>query len=326
LKQDCCFFLKQVFFIHGSILKNGVPNMSGSRIGVTNTGPTAQVQAPKNLLEKIDAASSKAVGASLRAGNRLGGAPSTAAGRDKKLSMESQQIAQGFNTGGSGRAQAGLISKNAKGSKPAMSIKRANLSELGGGGAQKLSQSANEGKKIKARSNNEGAYFKGANPFERADQTRAKSGQYLNHGDRVADIAADVRQWQTQIEGAAAKPVRSNADAARVLESVIARSKPTIISGPVVKEILAGRQDSRDLSPREREQLTNTLLKLESQGQYFGSHMIEAAAREAKHEFGSDKRFQANAPSTKSIPATASEAQFTRDVFNGKFRKDVGRP
>jgi hypothetical protein len=212
---------------------------------------------------------------------------------------------------------------NVSGSKiPLSSLIKPNV-----GGVKKPVESVNSGNKGIARANNEEAYTNGANPFELADQTRAKTGHYLNHGDRVADIAADVRQWQNRLEGTGAKPVRSNADAARVLESGIARFESvTPVAGNEQKQV-AGRQDTRDrskaLSAGEREQLINTLLKLERQGQYFGSYRVQTAARDAQFKFGNSKFYPGNAPATKTVPETAREAAFTREVFQGKFRKDA---
>jgi hypothetical protein len=202
-----------------------------------------------------------------------------------------------------------------------------NLTKPDSDSVQKPTESTNEGKKPIARANNEEAYTNGANPFERADQTGAKTGGYLNHGDRVADIAADVRQWQNKVEGPNAKPVRSNADAARVLETAVERSESTTPEeAKKHKQIADGldisvRNDA--LSRSERQQLTNTLLKLDKQGQYFGSDKVKAAAREARQHFGDSNLYSANKPSTKSAADQATEAQFTREVFQGKFRKDA---
>jgi hypothetical protein len=173
----------------------------------------------------------------------------------------------------------------------------------------------NYGNKPIARINNEEAYTKGANPFQRADDTRKADGSYLNHTDPVASIAGDVRSLQTRVEGKNATPARSNADAARVMESAINLSKQMTPQEARKYKQIDGVQDVKlnadAMNSGERQKLQTLLQNMDRAGVYFGSDSVKKAAKEATQ--------------TTSNPATgnAAENTFTRQVFQGKFRKEA---
>jgi hypothetical protein len=178
----------------------------------------------------------------------------------------------------------------------------------------------NYAKKPIARSNNEEAYTRGANPFTRADETRSASGEPLNHADPVAAIAGDIRSLQARVEGKGASPVRTNADAARVLDLAIGLSKSVSPQEAQKWKRVEGSSDLsvRDnaLSSKERVKLGETLKMLDKYGTYFGSNTVKAAAQEATKSPG---------PPARADGSDAEAQSFARDVFAGKFRGQATR-
>jgi hypothetical protein len=176
-------------------------------------------------------------------------------------------------------------------------------------------KAVNYGNKPIARINNEEAYTKGANPFQRADETRTATGAYLNHTDPVAAIAGDVRSLQNRVEGSSAQPVRSNADAARVLETAIGLSKQMTAQEAKKYKQIDGIQDvkinERAFTPSERNKLSNVLQNLDKAGTYFQSEAVKTAAKEASKL--ADRK----------TTGDAAEQTFTRQVFAGKFRNQA---
>jgi hypothetical protein len=178
----------------------------------------------------------------------------------------------------------------------------------------------NYAKKPIARSNNEEAYLRGANPFARADETRSSSGVPLNHADLVASIAGDIRSLQARVEGKDASPVRTNADAARVLDRAIGLTESV---SPREAQKWRHVEGSSDMSVRgdalssgERVKLNETLKKLAKAGTYFGSDTVKAAAQEATKSLGAKARADGG---------DAEAQSFARDVFAGKFRGQATR-
>lgn len=152
----------------------------------------------------------------------------------------------------------------------------------------KVASAVNYGDKPIARVNNEDAYVEGANPFQRAEDTRAPNGgPYLNHGDPVAAIAGGLLDLQDRLQGTGARNIRTNAEARRFVENAM--------------------DDPRLVSSRDKARLQDLLAQLHIHGLYFGSARIEAAAREAAARVGAE-------------PADAQTRAFVREVFQGKFR------
>lgn len=91
--------------------------------------------------------------------------------------------------------------------------------------AMRDSTAINYGNKAIARVNNEGAYLKGANPFQHADDTRVPNGgPYVNHGNPVAAIAGDVLTLQDRLESTQAANIRTDDEARRFIEYAIERN------------------------------------------------------------------------------------------------------
>ena len=168
----------------------------------------------------------------------------------------------------------------------------------------------NYGDKPIARVNNEEAYLRGANPFQRADDTRVPGGAYVNHTDPVAAIAGDVLTLQDRLDGAPTAKIRTNDEARRLLEYAIERS--TWLTPAErrrygnVDGIETARVDPNPMSAEDKAKLQGLLVQLHRYGLYFGSERIEAAAREAAGT---------NAP-----PVDRESRAFVRAVFQGKFR------
>jgi hypothetical protein len=178
--------------------------------------------------------------------------------------------------------------------------------------AMRDSAAINYGDKPIARINNEEAYLRGTNPFQRADDTREpKSGRYVNHTDPVAAIAGDVLTLQDRLEGSQAANIRTNDQARRFIEHAIERS--TWLS-PEQRRRLANVEgienalvDPNPMSAADRAKLQGLLVQLHRHGLYFGSAKIEAAAREAAARKGVG-------------PADNETRAFVRDVYEGEFR------
>jgi hypothetical protein len=172
----------------------------------------------------------------------------------------------------------------------------------------------NYGNKPIARVNNEEAYLNGANPFQRADDTRVTGGPYVNHGDPVAAISGDILTLQDRldrIDGLSTANIRTNDQARLFLEGAIDRS--TWISPEERRQYgdYSGIEDvpvsERAMAPEDRAKLQGLLVQLHRYGLYFGSAKIEAAAR--------------SAAAISATPVTApDDREFVRDVFQGKYR------
>ena len=171
----------------------------------------------------------------------------------------------------------------------------------------------NHGNKLVARMNNEEAYTGGANPFQRADDTRTSAGRYLNHGDPVASIAGDILQLQDRLQGRSSPNLRNNSQARTVLELAL-----SLLNSITPAEAKKYGQDAQDpaVNPRaftaeERTKLNGLLVQLNRAGVYFDSPVIKEAAQAAGAHAGP------------AAGADASEQNFTRNVFQGKFRSEA---
>jgi hypothetical protein len=171
----------------------------------------------------------------------------------------------------------------------------------------------NYGNKPIARVNNEEAYLNGANPFQRADDTRVPGGPYVNHGDPVAAIAGDILALQDrldQLDGLGSPNIRTNDQARRFLEGAIGRSTWLSPEERRRQGNISGIEDipvsERAMAPEDRAKLQGLLVQLHRYGLYFGSPTIEAAAR--------------SAASLAPTQGTPEDRAFVRDVFQGKFR------
>jgi hypothetical protein len=178
--------------------------------------------------------------------------------------------------------------------------------------AMRDSAAINYGDKPIARINNEEAYLRGANPFQRADDTREPNGgRYVNHTDPVAAIAGDVLTLQDRLESTQAANIRTNAQARSFIEHAIERS--TWLSPEQrrrfanVEGIETARVDPNPMSAADKAKLQGLLVQLHRHGLYFGSAKIEAAAREAATQNGAR-------------PADNETRAFVREVYQGQFR------
>jgi hypothetical protein len=243
--------------------------------------------------------------------------PSTGKAGAVKTALETSMNSASATGVQVGFAWSGKVTHNAKTNKVELDLSgfKIPLADLTKAVKTESASITNEQKKTIAQANNQEAYTNGANPFTRADETRDKNGAYLNHGDTVASIAGDVRNWQNKLEGTQAKPVQSNADAARVLETGIEKSaamspqdakKWKNVEGA---ETLNVRNDA--LSNSEKSSLERTLAKLDKTGTYFGSEKVKTAAQQASKNLGD------------TVKVKPEDAAFTRQVFNGKFRKEA---
>lgn len=173
----------------------------------------------------------------------------------------------------------------------------------------------NYGDKPVARINNEEAYAAGANPFQRADDTRAKDGRYINHTDPVASIAGDILELQEKIQGTSVPKLRNNSQAKSIIESAIGLAKQLTPEEARKYKQYEGIQDvtvnPRALTAAERTKLHNLLVRMDRAGVYFDSPTIKEAAQAAGKTAGPAKN------------ADKAEQTFTRHVFQGKFRSEA---
>ena len=158
----------------------------------------------------------------------------------------------------------------------------------------------NEGLPQVARNINREAYLAGENPYALADGTRGADGRYRNHGDPVSAIAGGILKLAAEIQPGAA-PVRTNADARRVLEQALSREADWI--DPDRSRRLGMLQAPATLSPASRQALSGVLKLLERYDMDFGSRTIGRAAE--------------SGPASGPRPA---DMQFVRAVFQGNFR------
>ncbi|MCX7231319.1 MAG: hypothetical protein NTW15_20345 [Burkholderiales bacterium] len=193
------------------------------------------------------------------------------------------------------------------------------LAELQAG--SKADSIINDGDKPIARVNNEGAYIQGANPFQRADDTRAPKTRaddtrapktraddprapngslYRNHGDPVAAITGGMLALQDQLQGVRTPNIRTNVEARHLLEDAISRST----ARPGSKNAQVGLLP---MSAQDRATVQRLLVQLHRHDLNFGSKRIQAAAAAAA----------VGAPQ-----ADAQTRAFVRDVFQGTFRHE----
>jgi hypothetical protein len=169
----------------------------------------------------------------------------------------------------------------------------------------------NSGVRSIARANNEEAYLRGANPFQRADDTRSPTGVYLNHGSDVAAIANDVLRLQDHMNSRGETNIRTNAQARRFLEGAIARTR------------LPPWSPNR-MSAGDRTALQNLLVRMDRNEMYFQSPSIQAAARRASLI---EAAMRQDAARTSAPAANPASRAFVRDVFEGRYRQNsIERP
>jgi hypothetical protein len=177
----------------------------------------------------------------------------------------------------------------------------------------------NHGDKPVARTNNEDAYLIGANPFQRAADTRQSDGKAVNHGDPVAAISGDILKLAQSLTPNDA-PIRTNDQAKRFLEYAIERR--TWISPQLAKDFAGAdgatnatgvKVDPHPMSAADKTQLSGVLLQLGRYGIDFGSRKIAQASAEAL----------VGAPGGR--PATGDTRKFVREVFQGTYRREAAQ-
>ncbi len=157
---------------------------------------------------------------------------------------------------------------------------------------------SNHGKPALAAINNKEAYLTGANAFQRADDTRNSNNEYVNNGDPVAAIAGGVLKLQDLIGQQKEINVRSNAEAAAVVEKALDK-----------------RQDG-SLSPAAEAALQPLLRSLGQYGVYFDSSRVKAVATIA----ATQPRADANGALRSAPKIPASDQAFVREVFQGSVQ------
>jgi hypothetical protein len=161
-----------------------------------------------------------------------------------------------------------------------------------------------------ARINNEDAYKAGANPFQRADDTREASGKYVNHTDPVARIAGDVLTLQDALGGKGQANVRTNAQAASVVEQAIERRNAISPEKAAASRFQMGATVSSHLmGPGAKARLDQLLVQLDRYGVAFGSSKVKQAAHEAAKAAGGAVK-----------PPGKEDKAFVKDVFQGAYR------
>jgi hypothetical protein len=161
-----------------------------------------------------------------------------------------------------------------------------------------------------ARINNEDAYKAGANPFQRAEDTREGSGKYVNHTDPVARIAGDVLTLQDTLGGKGQAGVRTNAQAASVVEQAIDRRDAISPEKAANSRFHMGATVSNHLmGPGAKARLDQLLVQLDRYGLSFGSSKVKQAAHEAAQAAGDVVK-----------PPGKEDKAFVRDVFQGTYR------
>lgn len=169
----------------------------------------------------------------------------------------------------------------------------------------------NQGHKPVARLNNEDAYLQGANPWQRTEDNRRPTGQYLNHGDPIAGLAARMLVLQKELDPQA-RPIRDAAQARSFMEYLMARQswatpeQARQVQRSMPQDVGDLKVDPHPLSPQQRarvDQLLQDVYRLELN---FGSEKIKQAAEAAGLRHG-----WARAP----LP----ERRFAQEVFSGKY-------
>jgi hypothetical protein len=168
--------------------------------------------------------------------------------------------------------------------------------------------STNQGSKDVARTNNIEAYLEGANPYDLAMQTRGANGAYVNHGDPVGAIAGRIQKLNEWVNPGAG-PVRTNAQAGKVLEEALTRA------------VSLTPEQIRQLPPEDRAQLPpNPLTREQSREVFETLALIQRNGLAGL--YGSAKVSEAAGAVGGRTSTPPSNAQFVRDVFEGDFRRD----
>ena len=164
-----------------------------------------------------------------------------------------------------------------------------------------------------ARVNNEDAYKAGANPFQRADDTREASGRYVNHTDPVARIAGDVLTLQDALGGKGQANVRTNARADSVVEQAIDRRDAVSPETAANSRFHRGATvSSHAMGPGAKARLDKLLVQLDRYDISFGSPKVKQAAHEAAAAAGGAVK-----------PPGKEEKAFVKDVFQGTYRLET---
>lgn len=172
---------------------------------------------------------------------------------------------------------------------------------------------SNYGETALARANNYENYQRGENPYALAEYTRDDAGNYLNHGDPVADIAGRINKIHefVPMPADANEIPRTNAEAATALERAIEMAGNTPVPPEYLQHVPPAERDGLGpaLKPDEREHLGETLALLHEYdiAGLFGEEVAQAAAEYAE-DFGD------------SITVQEDNVGFVRDVFEGEFR------
>jgi len=174
----------------------------------------------------------------------------------------------------------------------------------------------NQGQKEIARANNIEAYFDGANPFDRAVQTR-EGNQFVNHGDPIADIAARlIKLGQiTDTYTGESDYVRTNAGAEAALKRAAAMyERPAIDSRAedVWQKMPADERPSLDgprLTPEQKAHFESTMSLLHEYGiaGLYGNDIADLAA-------------EIHANASDDLPGQQLDNEFVQNVFEGQFR------
>jgi hypothetical protein len=176
----------------------------------------------------------------------------------------------------------------------------------------------NHGNKPVAHTNNDEAYLSGANPYQRATDTRRPDGPFVNHGDPVAAIAGDILGLQQSLYPND-EPIRTNDQARHFLDTAIERS--TWLSPADAKKwarvegVDSAKVDPQPMSAADKSKLQGVLAQMGRYDLNFGSDRIQAASTDALRERGAQA----------SAPAPADERRFVREVFQGTYRREAAQ-
>lgn len=185
----------------------------------------------------------------------------------------------------------------------------------------------NKGDREIARANNVEAYFDGANPFDRAVQTR-DGDEFVNHGDPIADISARLIELgdMTDTYTGDADYVRSNSDARTALQRGVEMYNNT--DTPVSREYIEmpppdERPDTSgpSFTPEEKAHFETTMALLHEYGvaglyDNPGETKVADLAEQIHSTVGDD------------LPPPQMNQDFVQSVFEGEFRNipDYGNP
>jgi hypothetical protein len=184
----------------------------------------------------------------------------------------------------------------------------------------------NHGNKPVAHTNNEEAYLNGANPYQRAADTRTPQGQYVNHGDPVAAIAGDILSLQQSLYPDDA-PIRTNDQARQFLDTAIERS--TWLSPADAKKwagvdgVESAKVDPQPMSAADKTKLQGVLAQMGRYDLNFGSDRIQQASADALRERGAPSATSSATPSA--TPVSADQRRFVREVFQGTYRREAAQ-